>query len=743
MKKLIQIVGPSFTNYSLARVNRGMALALAALGTDYDVKLVSNNQYAERDATAQDLANYPELKPLLTSEVDPEGIVIYSNYPKDPSGDHDIVGIKAKLKIIYQAWEESVFPADWVENYNQHADAVICTTSFVRDILYRSGVRVPMLVNFNAIDQKVIDYHETDKYPLKTKKAFKFLHISSGYPRKGTDILAKAYSQEFSDKDDVCLVIKSLPHALNQTPKWVAGAQGRRDCPEFELINQDISEQELAQLFNACSASVYPTRAEGFGLPIAEAMLKRMPVISTGYGAHLDFVTPDSGWLIDYKLVDATESQLNNLGAKWADPDVDHLQKLMRQVYNEINSKEVAAKLERAYQSAQQLTWTATAEKLIEQIEELTPTRKLKGQKRIVISEWNNESGIAEHSSYLHERIQAVFDDTYLASSDVPDLVRADDKRIVRCWVSGETEFTDLLQQVDKSKPQLVHIEYHSAKFKPAALAYLTEQLLNRDLLVVITLHSANEGTGDVRGFEILKQVEQIYVTSQKELQKMQQAGFANVKLMNLGNNQPVKIPVNILKKDLALTDYHPVIATHGLLNERKGVAKLVSATKLLKERYDNPLLLLLSAVSVNNISSGNYAQEIADTINGQGLADNVIHIPDFLEKDQVIALLSATDINVLAYDEIGEGSSGAIQKLIAADRPMLLTDIAMFSEYQELATTLSGNSAEQISDGVQKLLVDEQEKERQSAARAKFLEKHNWYQKSIDLLRDYAEFLT
>jgi alpha-1,3-rhamnosyl/mannosyltransferase len=46
-----------------------------------------------------------------------------------------------------------------------------------------------------------------------------------------------------------------------------------------------LSEPDLADLVSAARAMVFPSKYEGFGLPIVEAMASATPVITTNYGA--------------------------------------------------------------------------------------------------------------------------------------------------------------------------------------------------------------------------------------------------------------------------------------------------------------------------------------------------------------------------------------------------------------------------------------------------------------------------
>ena len=83
-----------------------------------------------------------------------------------------------------------------------------------------------------------------------------------------------------------------------------------------------------------CDCFVSLHRSEGFGIPIAEAMLLEKPVIVTSYSANMDFTTPGNSFLVKYKLLEIDHDYgPYRKGWVWADPDLDHAAELMRYAY--------------------------------------------------------------------------------------------------------------------------------------------------------------------------------------------------------------------------------------------------------------------------------------------------------------------------------------------------------------------------------------------------------------------------
>lgn len=101
------------------------------------------------------------------------------------------------------------------------------------------------------------------------------LYIGNLEKRKGTDILLKAFERYRAAGGEKRLVlagkvreedIKTLIDEISQKTKAV----------EYKGY---ISEQEKDALLAKCSCFVFPSRAEGFGIPIVEAMYYKKPII--------------------------------------------------------------------------------------------------------------------------------------------------------------------------------------------------------------------------------------------------------------------------------------------------------------------------------------------------------------------------------------------------------------------------------------------------------------------------------
>jgi glycosyltransferase involved in cell wall biosynthesis len=112
-----------------------------------------------------------------------------------------------------------------------------------------------------------------------------FLHVSQYQPVKNVHAIIAAYDQlPLTNKPDLLIVAPGFPD---------------RDVPAgVNLIVKPLSQEELAKLYSAALAFVFPSIRETFGMPILEAMACGCPVITSNVTACPE-VAGDAALLVD------------------------------------------------------------------------------------------------------------------------------------------------------------------------------------------------------------------------------------------------------------------------------------------------------------------------------------------------------------------------------------------------------------------------------------------------------------
>ncbi|HRO65337.1 MAG TPA: glycosyltransferase [Candidatus Dojkabacteria bacterium] len=732
-KPEIRIIGPFATEYSLAKVNRELATSLVSLTDKYDIKLWGDHNLADRLPTKDDLLRYPLLKDLYAEDKEHSAVAIINTFPKTFPHSFGLDKVDADIKIGYLAWEESVFPHKIIGEFNRELHGLMVTSEHVLQVMRNSGLTIPIVNVSEGINQNLL---KSEEYKLKTKKSYKFLHISSGLPRKGVDVLIKAFTEEFDVSEDVALVIKTYRNESNIIPELLKDLD-KSNSPEIDVIyDLNLTEGQIASLYEQVDAVIIPSRAEGFGLPVAEAMLKQLPVVTTAYSGQMDFVSEENTWLIDYELVKA-ESQLDLHNSFWAEPDIEQLKKTMRYLFENRGELEVNSKVEKAYNTAKTLTWEWTSKKVLEFIEYLKKIKPLKEQKLAVITTYNSKCGIAEYSRDLYPLIEGAFEDVrYFANSDA-EIVFKDDEKIVRTWEYSEKDFTSTLSEIDKFGPEIVHIQYNGPFYSLESLSNLVKELKNREKKVFLTIHSIPE-INLKKYAEEVSRVDKIIVHSQKDFEKLKQGGMNNTEIFTHGVRVFTDENKLKLREKLELKNT-PIIASHGLIHEHKGLLETIDALKILKNDFPQILLLSVNAVNTDNSTSSAVFHQMKEMVKENNLEDNVIFVSDFIEKQEIIKLLHIADVIVLPYSDLQEGASGAVRYSFASQRPVVISNSAIFSDLGDVGYRIGDNKPQTIVDGVKRLFEDNNLYQSELSKVRRYVEENSWEKQSREVLGMYV----
>lgn len=218
--------------------------------------------------------------------------------------------------LVHPEWH----PADRVRWYEaEFADGVRQTRRFIaaseftkREMIERLGISSEKVdVTYQAPRQSFAQRErEVTASVLHAHGAPKryFLYVGTLEPRKNVTGLLDAYAD--------------LPAAIrHEHPLLIVGAWGwkqeelRRKLAERGLANAVrlmgyLRDEELACFYSACTAFVWPTLYEGFGLPPLEAMACGAPVIVSNV-TSLPEVVGEAGVLLDPNLTSAWREAMN------------------------------------------------------------------------------------------------------------------------------------------------------------------------------------------------------------------------------------------------------------------------------------------------------------------------------------------------------------------------------------------------------------------------------------------------
>jgi L-malate glycosyltransferase len=128
----------------------------------------------------------------------------------------------------------------------------------------------------------------------RTRVPFTFYAQAHLTPRKGLDILIRAFASEFRGDETVRLVIGG-GGAIQQDLEALAKSSGVQ--PQVRFLGE-IPRDAVREAMWAANCFVLPSHAENFGVVLIEALSTGLPVISTCCGGPEDIITDAVGTLL-------------------------------------------------------------------------------------------------------------------------------------------------------------------------------------------------------------------------------------------------------------------------------------------------------------------------------------------------------------------------------------------------------------------------------------------------------------
>lgn len=243
----------------------------------------------------------------------------------------------APLRVLRTMFETDRIPATWVDPCNR-ADEVWVPTVHNREAFAAAGVdreRLHIVPEPFELDRL---HREAPPLDLPDAHGTVFLAAFDFSLRKGWDVLLAAWCDAFRADDDVTLVLKVWSTTTGMDAAAMHGAIARRigalghdpaHIPDVVIVDDLLEPEAMAGLYRACDVYVAPTRGEGWGRPIMEAMAMGRPAIATGWSGPAEFVDDTTGWPVAHHLVDVPAEAVAEVpayaGHRWAEPDRDAL----------------------------------------------------------------------------------------------------------------------------------------------------------------------------------------------------------------------------------------------------------------------------------------------------------------------------------------------------------------------------------------------------------------------------------
>lgn len=131
-----------------------------------------------------------------------------------------------------------------------------------------------------------------------------FVNVGGMFWNKGTDLVLRAFAQLHAQGCRVRLILKDMRDVYGVTVEQRLAELAQHDPylatpalrAAISVVSSSLSRPQMRALYAIADAYVSPYRAEGFNLPVLEALACGTPVIVTSGGASDDFCPAGIGW---------------------------------------------------------------------------------------------------------------------------------------------------------------------------------------------------------------------------------------------------------------------------------------------------------------------------------------------------------------------------------------------------------------------------------------------------------------
>ena len=247
-----------------------------------------------------DRGSYAQAAELYAAAFREAGIAIeLRRYPAAPPRDlsgrwvlHHTIGPlyrhvegAANTAVVFHEW--SRYPVLWTDTLNRF-ESIWAPSRHVEETLSASGVSAPI----HYVPPPLSFDGTPARRSWEARAPFRFLAVGEPHFRKGFHLLLDGYLRAFPRIGLAALTLK-----VSAACDW------RSPRADITLVRERLSRDALATLYDTHDALVSASLGEGLGLPVAEAVATKLPVVTNLWGGHRDIVSKCGCWEIAHEEV--------------------------------------------------------------------------------------------------------------------------------------------------------------------------------------------------------------------------------------------------------------------------------------------------------------------------------------------------------------------------------------------------------------------------------------------------------
>lgn len=257
----------------------------------------------------------------------------------------------AAATINITTWEADKIPAIWSDCYRKYKTKDIIVPSWWNRNVFLNSVKSINCSVVPHVVERTMPQSQPCKVPVPDiDNRFVVFSMSQWNIRKGFDKLILAYSMEFAHQKDVLLLIKTYGVIIDGAPQDEQNQRifhevkqykglvyldnfGEQPTADIVVIPGVLPYEQVAWLYEKADLFALPTRGEGFGLTLAEAMLYGLPILTTKETGHSDFICPGGTFMVGGEWSPYVSKPEYSCNMNWFEPSILDIRKGLRRAY--------------------------------------------------------------------------------------------------------------------------------------------------------------------------------------------------------------------------------------------------------------------------------------------------------------------------------------------------------------------------------------------------------------------------
>ncbi|MGC9206476.1 glycosyltransferase [Acidithiobacillus sp.] len=599
------------------------------------------------------------------------------------------------------------------------------------------GIDSRKIVNISsAADSRFQPINVTDQHADQLKHKYgiknKFLMYTGSFDkRKNHANLIRAFGllSENVLATHQLLIVGNGWDAIYHDLRTVAKMAGLAD--DAIIFAGHVTDADLLPLYALCCLFVFPSLAEGFGLPVLEAMSCGTPTICSNCtslpevigrtDAQFDPTNPSSiAKIMQRALTDTAfrkslkeDGLIRSKKFSWDASAITAITSFEK-INEELSRSPFINQVDAIKSIAQLDDVQILPEGLLDEISSCIALNRCQANTIDSISNgissdlrvgwvttWNTRCGVASYSKFIIDHFPA---QNTIFAPEADSTILPDTVNVKRCWKMGHPDdLNQLYAEIMHAGIEVLIIQFNYYFFDFKYFTQLLRYLNARNVRIFVTFHSTNDPADD-------KQL------GSMTLDLSDCAGLFVHKLSEMDVLKKINLRENVYFLPQGITETKPVldreiiikqkntIATYGFALDHKGLIEVIDALAILVHEFDFDAHLLMVNAEYPATQSTALIKLLHDRASFHDLKENITIISDYLPEEVSLGYLQLADLIIYAYQKTGESSSAAVRMGLAANKPVAVTPIPIFDDVASVVYPLPGCSPMSIAEGVRQI---------------------------------------